>query len=163
MTVGCAVVYLCILAVRQLSQLVINLPIMFNFDILLCDWRFTLYMQPNGVISNNVWLYYLISSYINPHCYGQLHELIYVFTYFWTIVFLGKCTSEKTSYSQISFWANAFLGNCLMGKCHLDKFPSGQMSLWAYVVSANVTMEKQIFLQMSIKRQMSCQTCILLN
>jgi hypothetical protein len=66
---------------------------------------------------------------------------------FWANVFMGKCLLGKFRlgkclYGQMSFWANVFLG-----KCRMDKRPSGQtlygqMSLgkclWANVLWANV-------------------------
>jgi hypothetical protein len=61
-----------------------------------------------------------------------------------TIHLLGKCP-----WGQMSFWANVFLGKCLLGKCLLGKCCSGQMSFWANVFWANVFLGKYLFGQMS--------------
>jgi hypothetical protein len=53
------------------------------------------------------------------------------------------------SSGQMSFWANVFLGKCLLGKCL-----SGQMSFWADVFWSNVILGKYLSGQMS-SEQMS--------
>jgi hypothetical protein len=59
---------------------------------------------------------------------------------------------------QMSFWANGFLGKCLLGKCL-----SGQMSFWANGFWANVHLGKCLFGQMSSWQMSSGQMLFLAN
>jgi hypothetical protein len=47
---------------------------------------------------------------------------------FWANVFLGKCLLGECLSCQMSFWAIVFLGKCLSGQ-----ISSGEMSFWAIV------------------------------
>jgi hypothetical protein len=72
---------------------------------------------------------------------------------FWANVFLGRCPSEQISSGQMSFWSNL-----LLGKRPSGQMSSGQMSIWA-----NVFLGKRLLVKRLMGKCPSGQTSFWAN